>query len=154
MKIMGGHVVFHRLLRTNSASYVCAVLLCKRTQDAPMHPGYWGLIGGKLDDGEEATTGALREVEEELGIPSTDITLELLCDVRIRRNDDSTELGARYFAAPLNLGMDKLVLQYNSEDGKVEGEGLGWFTAEEIHHMWLRPEDRVAVERFFEKSGL
>src|SRR5262245_39131119 len=154
MKIKGAHVVFHKLLRTNSGSSVSAVLLCKRIQDAPMHPGYWGLIGGKLDDGEEPIVGALREVEEELGIPSTDIRLELLCDVPIRRNDDSNELGARYFSATLNLGMDKLVLQYNSEEGKVEGEGLGWFTAEEIHHMWMRPEDRVAVERYFEESGL
>jgi hypothetical protein len=36
----------------------------------------------------------------------------------------------------------------------VEGEGLGWFTAEEVNHIWLRPEDRVAVEKFFEQSGL
>jgi hypothetical protein len=50
--------------------------------------------------------------------------------------------------------MDKLTLRYNSEEKKVEGEGLGWFTAEEVNHMWLRPEDRVAVEKFFEQSGL
>jgi 8-oxo-dGTP pyrophosphatase MutT (NUDIX family) len=154
MKINGAHVVFHRLLRTSSASFVCAVLLYKRTQDAPMHPGYWGLVGGKLDDGEEPLAGALREVNEELGILASEVTLELICDVRIQRDTDSCEIGARYFAAPLNLGMDKLTLRYNSEEGKVEGEGLGWFTAEEIHHMWLRPEDRVAVEKFFERSGL
>jgi len=119
-----------------------------------MHPGYWALIGGKLDDGEEPVAGALREVEEELGIPSNEITLELLGDVRIQRNADAYPIGARYFAAPLSLGMDKLTLKYNSEEGKVEGEGLGWFTAEEIRHMWLRPEDRVAVEKFFEQNGL
>jgi len=50
--------------------------------------------------------------------------------------------------------MDKLTLTYNSAERKVEGEGLGWFTAEEIHHMWLSPEDRVAVEKFFEQNGL
>jgi len=119
-----------------------------------MHPGYWTLIGGRLEDAEDPAAGALREVEEELGIESAEITLDFLCDVRVQRNADSDEIGARYFAAPLNLGMDKLTLMYNSEEGKVEGEGLGWFTAEEINHMWLRPEDRVAVTKFFERSGL
>src|SRR5262245_8899386 len=118
MKIMGAHVVFHRLLRINSTSAVCAVLLCKRTQDAPMHQGYWALIGGKLNDGEDPLAGALREVKEELGIPSNDIALTLLGDVRIQRTTDPNPIGARYFAAPLNLGMDKLTLQYNSEEEK------------------------------------
>jgi hypothetical protein len=49
--------------------------------------------------------------------------------------------------------MDRLTLRYNSAEGKVEGEGLGWFTAEEIHHVWLRPEDRIAVEQFFQRRG-
>ena len=119
-----------------------------------MHPGYWGLIGGKLDVGEEPRAAALREVEEELGIASSEIALESLCDIRIRRDAGSDEIGARYFVATLDLGMDKLSLRYNDEEGKVEGEGLGWFTAEEIHHMWLRPEDRTAVAKFFERSGL
>jgi hypothetical protein len=36
---------------------------------------------------------------------------------------------------------------------KVEGEGLGWFTAEEIHHLNVRPEDRTAINHFFEENG-
>jgi len=154
MKITGAHVVFHRLLRTNPVASVCAVLLCKRTQDAPTYPGCWALIGGKLENGEEPLAGALREVEEELGISLSETTPELLCDVRVQRNADRHPIGARYFAVPLSLGMDNLTLKYNSEEQKVEGEGLGWFTAEEIHHLRLRPEDRVALEQFFEQSGL
>lgn len=119
-----------------------------------MYAGYWGLIGGSLDDGEEPASGALREVEEELGIPRTELTLQFLCDVRVQRNADPCEIGDRYFAAPLDRGMDKLALAYNSAEQKVEGEGLGWFTAEEVNHMWLRPEDRAAVEKFFEQNGL
>jgi len=119
-----------------------------------MHAGYWGLIGGTLNDSEDPMSGALREVEEELGISQTEISLNFLCDVRIQRNANPIEIGARYFTAPLERGMDRLALKYNSEEEKVEGEGLGWFTAEEVHHMWLRPEDRIAVEKFFEQSGL
>lgn len=153
MKIKGAHVVFHRLLRTGSGSSLSAVLLCKRTLDAPTHPGHWALIGGTLEDGEEPAAGALREVEEELVISPRELALAFLCDIRIRRGEDS-EIGVRYFTAPLNLGMDELTLRFNPVDGKVEGEGLGWFTAEEIHHLPLRPEDRVALQRFFEQSGL
>ncbi len=120
-----------------------------------MHAGYWGLIGGTLDGSEEAMSGALREVGEELDIsPQTEIALNFLCDVRIQRSANPIEIGARYFTAPLERGMDSLTLKYNSEEKKVEGDGLGWFTAEEVHHMWLRPEDRIAVEKFFEQSGL
>ena len=154
MKITGAHVVFNRLLRVNIDSSICAVLLCKRTQDAPMHAGYWALIGGKLDPGEEPALGALREVEEELGIPRTELTLQFLCDVRVQRNGNPCEIGARYFAALLDRGMDNLTLTYSPAEQKVEGEGLGWFTAEEVNHMWLRPEDRVAIEKFFEQNGL
>jgi 8-oxo-dGTP pyrophosphatase MutT (NUDIX family) len=153
MKIKGAHVVLHRLLKTNAASLIPAVLLYKRTQDAPVHAGYWGLVGGTLDEGEEPAAGVLRELEEELGILASEIVLEPLCDVRIRRDADPGETGARYFAASLDLGMDRLTLRYNSAEGKVEGEGLGWFTAEEIHHVWLRPEDRIAVEQFFQRRG-
>lgn len=154
MNIKGAHVVFHRLLKTSKGSSVSAVLLCKRTQDAPMHPGYWGIVGGKVDACEQPKTAALREVKEELGITLSRTKLKSLCDVRIRRDTRADTLGVRYFIAALDLGMDKLTLRYNSEEGKVEGEGLGWFTAEEIHHMWLRPEDRIAVTKFFERSGL
>jgi 8-oxo-dGTP pyrophosphatase MutT (NUDIX family) len=45
-----------------------------------MHAGYWGLIGGTLGDAEEPASGALREVEEELGISRTEITLKFLCE--------------------------------------------------------------------------
>src|SRR5262247_29515 len=107
MKILGAHVVFHRLLRITSIWSVSAVLLCKRTQDAPMYAGYWGLIGGTLDDGEEPASVALREVEEELGIPRAELMLHFLCDVRVQRNANPSEIGDRYFAAPLDRGMDR-----------------------------------------------
>lgn len=68
-----------------------------------MHPGYWGLIGGTLNVGEEPRAAALREVEEELGIASSDIALESLCDVRIRRDASSEAIGVRYFVAALTL---------------------------------------------------
>ena len=150
MKIGGAHIVFHRLLSTSKCNpyFVRAVLLTKRTLDAPMHPGYWGLVGGTVQSGEHPRKAALREADEELGIKPR--ILQTLCDVSV---DHGERNGVRYFTSALDLDMDKLTLKRNLEENKVEGEGLGWFSAEEVHHLMLRPEDRTAIATFFKKHG-
>ncbi len=153
LKIIGTHVVFHRMLIASAQRSLCAVLLCKRTLDAPIHPGYWGLFGGRLDAGEQPKHAVLREVREELGIHPDKVPLKALCDVRIRRKNGNEALGLTYFSSVLELDMDGLTLRRSSKDHKVEGQGLAWFTAEEIHHMVVRPEDRIAIGTFFQRSG-
>lgn len=171
-EIKGAHVVLHRLLKAGidcpdckrkSKNYIRAVLLCKRTQDAPTHPGYWALFGGKLKENEPPQEAALREVAEELaviGIDGKELTeeklheileIEELRNVPISRREGT--LSIQYFRSPLEYNMDKLRLKPN-ENGKVEGEGLGWFTAEEIHHLMMRPEDRIAIAEFFKRNGV
>ena len=149
MKIGGAHIVFHRLLRTSKATrhQVRTVLLTKRTLDAPMHPGYWGLVGGTVDHGESPRDAAIREADEELGI--TPISMRFLCDIRVDHGGKAS--GVKYFSAPLDLDMDKLIPR--RKDNKVEAEGIAWFSAEEIHHIMVRPEDRVAISTFFSRHG-
>jgi 8-oxo-dGTP pyrophosphatase MutT (NUDIX family) len=118
-----------------------------------MHPGYWGLFGGRLDDDENPKEAAIREVREELGIELREANVKALCDVKIQRGNARGVLGVRYFSAELNYDMDCLTLKRNAHEGKVEGEGLGWFTAEEIGHLIVRPEDRTAVSTFFRERG-
>ena len=119
-----------------------------------MHPGYWGLFGGRLDGAERPKRAAIREIREELGIELRDANVKALCDVTIQRGGSSSALGVRYFSAELNYDMDCLSLRRNAHEGKVEGEGLGWFTAEEITHLVVRPEDRIAISTFFQKHGI
>ncbi len=45
------------------------VLLTKRAATLRGHPGQMSFPGGRLEDGEDWVTGALRETEEEVGIP-------------------------------------------------------------------------------------
>jgi 8-oxo-dGTP pyrophosphatase MutT (NUDIX family) len=160
MPTVGAHIVFHRLLKTSKkdgSPLVRAVLLTKRTLDAPIHPGYWGLVGGKLKKPDESPEcAACREAQEELGVQLEPSDVKLLCDVKIE-HDASGPSTISYFSAALSRDMDELTLQRNYEkrvEGEVEGEGLGWFTAEEIHHIMVRPEDRIAISAFFQEYGI
>lgn len=45
-----------------------ALLLTRRSQALRNHPGQWALPGGRVDDGENATEAALRELHEEVAI--------------------------------------------------------------------------------------
>jgi 8-oxo-dGTP pyrophosphatase MutT (NUDIX family) len=47
---------------------VCAILLCKRTHDAPIYPAHWSVFGGWVEKREQPKDAAIREVHEELGI--------------------------------------------------------------------------------------
>ena len=145
------HVVFHRMLRVSHKRSLRAVLLCKRTLDAPTHPAYWSLFGGRIEPGERPKQAALREVQEELGIPPSKIQLADLCDVSVSRADGRHAL--KYFRSVLDLDMDCLTLRRSPKEAKVEGQALGWFTAEEIHHMLVCPEHRVAIACFFQRNG-
>ena len=58
-----------------------ALLLTRRAARLRAHAGQWALPGGRRDAGETAAEGALREVQEEVGLTlSTDAVLGLLDD--------------------------------------------------------------------------
>lgn len=149
----GAHVILYRLLKAGNCHSVRAILLCKRTLDAPIHPGYWGLFGGTVKKNESPKQTVQRELKEELTANKIDFGKYKMKKVHyvdiVRENGKHI---IRYFSASLEIDMDELSLR--RWQGKVEGEGLGWFTAEEIHHLEVRPEDRAAINYFFEENGL
>ena len=153
-------MVFHRLLRVSPNGVTpeqtaLAVLLCKRTQDAPIHPGHWGLFGGTRKESESAEEAANREVREELKVcqgldlVATGRRLTELTEVPVSRPTGTVVI--RYFSCAFDYDLDKLTLLPNDE-GKVEGEGLGWFTEEEVCRLLVRPEDLIAVRSFFKTT--
>jgi 8-oxo-dGTP diphosphatase len=152
MLISGAQVLLHRMIATHSQHTLCAVLLCKRTHDAPIFPGYWSLFGGWVEKGEDAKEAAIREVQEELGIALPRSRLKHLSDVLLQRGTPKPT-SVRYFSCPLDLEMDGLRLQRNREEDKVEAEALGWFTAEEINHLLVKPADRSAIDLFYRQHG-
>ena len=50
------------------------ILMCKREKEP--YKGKYNLVGGKLEEGENELDGAYRELEEETGITSSDISLK------------------------------------------------------------------------------
>jgi ADP-ribose pyrophosphatase YjhB (NUDIX family) len=57
-----------------------AFLLCRRASRLRAHSAQWALPGGRVDPGETAVKGALRELDEELGIRLPDATVLGLLD--------------------------------------------------------------------------
>ena len=111
----------------------------------------WNPFGGRSEEEDQgsAVRTAIREFTEELTVSADDLNeLEPLCRVAIARD---AGLYVEYFASQMSSDMDTLRLKRNRQDNKVEGEGLAWFTAEEIHHIVIAPEDRKALETFFGK---
>ena len=125
------------------------ILLYKRDRDkldgSPlMHPSYWSCFGGGMDDqdGGVPIKTACRELEEELeGYQLAADLLRPLCRVKVVRPTRFPVV--HYFAAPLNRKISEIRL-------KVEGNGLGLFSHAQIDYLPVRPEDRLAIERFFQ----
>jgi 8-oxo-dGTP pyrophosphatase MutT (NUDIX family) len=137
----GAHVVFFRKLRNRRGSLARAVLLMKRTQDAPSHPGHWGLVGGTLEPDETPREGLVREIHEEL---------EHRRRVRLQPLWHTANL--TYYKAHLPEDLDTLRLKRSTAEDKVEGEGLAWFTEAEVRRLPMRREDRVAVQKYFSQG--
>jgi len=148
----GAHVVLHRLLMNQSRQGVQVVLLSKRTLDAPTHPGHWGLFGGEIEDDELPAAAVKREVEEELGVAG-EWKLDLAKLKDLTEGDAPRADGihkVKYYSYQFAFDLDHLALRRNA-NGKVEGDGIAWFTKEEVENLKIRPEDRSAIGQFFQK---
>lgn len=69
------------------------VLLTQRPRSMRDHPGQVAFPGGKIDPGEDAVTAALREAEEELGLPRA--------AVRVIGTSDLYHTGTGFIVTPV-----------------------------------------------------
>lgn len=82
-----------------------------------LYPGYWGLFGGHLEDGETPDAAIQRELMEEIGY-----TIPQFFQFRCYADDAVVR---HVFHAPLLVELNQLVLN--------EGWDMGLLTPEDIH---------------------
>lgn len=58
------HLVVHAWIRNSKGEY----LISQRSADRPAYPLMWECVGGSVTKGEDSLNGALREIQEEVGL--------------------------------------------------------------------------------------
>ena len=119
-----------------------ALLLTQRASTLRAHRSQWALPGGRCDDGETATAGALRELHEELGLALKPHDVLGLLD------DYPTRSG--YLVTPVVVwAADSTALSPNpAEVASVHRIALDSIEREDAFDFTTIPESRRRVIRF------
>lgn len=90
-------------------------------------PDCWSLVGGAIEDGESPEETLVREMEEEVGyVPENKKFLGQFIGMRGEK--------AYLYLIRVSKG-EKELFKHNPE----EGQGIGWFTKEEVLQLKLSP---------------
>ena len=102
-------------------------------EDAPEieNPETWGLFGGSIEKRESPLSCLKRELAEEINLNYRDLKIFQ----QLRRPPLSIYL-AKF------VGRKKYLCQH-------EGQGMGWFSPNEIYQLKLAVEDRILFTNFF-----
>jgi len=120
------------------------LLLVRKSEDDPLHPGKWEVPGGRLEFGETLDDHIRREVMEEVGLE-----IEPLCPFAMwtwimSRNDDEIQViavGRRCRAITTKC----------SEQNRVADDFLSeikWIELDQIYKYELIPDLKPAMEEF------
>lgn len=141
MKVVGVHVILYTILKGRDGDNTIGILLQKRNHLARIYPGHWACFGGSLEGLEAEKTALSREIEEEIYIERKG-TLVPLIVIPIYREAK-------------NLAMSFYTQEVSQLGISLKGDeslGFAFFNPEEIHHLIMRPEDRLAVNEFLKRG--
>jgi 8-oxo-dGTP diphosphatase len=114
------------------------VLLQHRDDDpAIISPGKWAIFGGHVEEREDPEEAARREIAEELG-------LRLEGDLQFVLHTVSEERERFFFAAPLTVELDELILN--------EGQGMALLGPDVWDDYPIVPLHRRILEEFSERA--
>ena len=136
------------LVEADEATDGTALLLTLRAASLRAHRGQWALPGGRCDAGETPVAGALRELQEELGLElRTDDVLGLLDDYPTRSG---------YLITPVVLWAEKhAVLSPNPQEvASVHRIALGEIERDDAFDFVAIPESTRRVIRFHHAGRL
>jgi 8-oxo-dGTP pyrophosphatase MutT (NUDIX family) len=115
----GRHLVVHVYLVNPEGRF----LIQKRSMLKELCPGAWDVTGGAVLAGEDSRQGALREVEEELGLRLEPEALTLMA--RLKRPDSFVDI----WLGRIEAGIDEMAMQPGEVDDLrfvAAGELLAW----------------------------
>lgn len=125
---------FHRTAHVWIINKNKELLIQKRSSTKKNHPNYWDISGaGHIKAGESVIQGAIRELEEELGIKVTEQDFKFIAIVKSTKNPKNCEFAYVYLVESNNQIKD-----YIFEDKEVSEVKYVYF--EELEKM---VEDRV-----------
>ena len=123
------------------------ILVIKRSKDEDSKQGHWDLPGGHVDDEDKSIElGALRELEEETGLKSTEEDLIYVTKVE---SDDAD----KYFYTTTEWS-GTIKFQENPKTGVVEHTEAKWATIDDIKEkksLELRTFPVYLLDRALEK---
>lgn len=139
------HLVVHVWIRNGKGEY----LISQRSADRPSFPLMWECVGGSVLKGEDSLTGAIREVQEEVGV------LLPAKHGRLVKSVVREEVNG----VPFRDILDVWLFEY---DGPVtleqattqEVAQTAWMTKTEIHQLLDHGKLVQTLAYFFETEGL
>lgn len=144
-RTVGVHVVLYQYLPGRDGDSMIGVFLVKRNYLGRIYQGCWALPGGEVMGEESYRDTAYREIKEELVGEALDkVPIRYLTDVKLAR-DPYEPRYIKYFCAywPSDLTTDP-----------QESIGGAWFTPNEVEHLYMRPEDKMALGQLYREVGI
>ncbi|WP_232548702.1 NUDIX hydrolase [Propioniciclava soli] len=124
---MDHRVAFCVLVRDDTA------LLVHRHPDRRWYPDVWDLPGGHLEEGEDPSDAARRELTEEVGVVATQLEL-LRVPVDVPGTETHAFVARAWSGEPMNMAPH-------------EHDQIGWFTLAEVEHLDLAVPELVPLVR-------
>lgn len=118
-------------------------LLLQDRKSMSKHGEEWGYFGGKIDSGESPEEAIVREIKEELEFDLKDFKFlkEYVAYAKLLKNGEVAEINQHVFLKKINLDdFDSMVLH--------EGDGMKWFSIEEVKKLNMAGLDPKALEDF------
>ncbi|MFH1406271.1 MAG: NUDIX domain-containing protein [Nanoarchaeota archaeon] len=120
--------------------------ICLLKRKKRPYQGYWGLIGGKLKNGESIEETAVREAKEETGLDCQFESVNSVVHERLKEKGHY-KYSFILFLTTVKTDSDKIRF---SDEGKVE-----WFDIDKINKDEMIPSDHFMIRKLLKKkSGL
>ncbi len=107
------------------------ILLQHRDGNTTHKPNKWAFFGGHIEEGEEPSVAAAREFMEELGV----LIENPIHTLTIMYADMEGLTEKHFFTTDLDESAESLRAK------QTEGDGLGWFSREELRGLDMSQED-------------